>query len=140
MTDDAADDPSAASAVVAVVLADGRVLEEEREGNGACPDLSVLAGALPLAPPLRLAAVRRSPGLWAVGARRLEVLALGGESARETIEVVFDGQERSVVVDGAPTLRGCPPLEALGARHGRAYVVTASRLVDDLWEVGSAVL
>ena len=126
--------------MVAVVLADGRVLEEEREGAGVGPDVRALAGALPLLPPLRLAAVRRSPGLWAVGGRRLAVLPLPGESARETIEVVFDGRERSVVIDGTPTLRGCPALEELGARHGSAYVVSATRLVDDLWEIGSAVL
>lgn len=115
-------------------------MEEGREGDGDGPDVSALVDALSLAPPLRLEAVRRAPGLWAVGGRRLEVVELPGEGGRETIEVVFDGRERSVVVDGVPTLRGVPELEALGARHGAAYVVSASRLVDDLWEVGSGVL
>ena len=51
------------------------------------------------------------------------------------VELVWDGTERSVRVDGEPTLAGVPDLEELGAGRSRAYVVTASRLAGSTWEV-----
>ena len=39
-------------------------------------------------------------------------------------------------IDGEPTLAGVPELERLGAERHAAYVVTAARLVDDVWEIG----
>lgn len=126
--------------MVAVVLADGRLLEEAREGEASTVDPRRFADVLGLAAPYRLEAVRRGPGLWVVGARRIEVVRLAEWPAAEAVELVFDGRERTVTVDGRPTLATSDRLEAVGARHGSAYVVTAVRLVDDLWEVAAAAL
>ena len=52
------------------------------------------------------------------------------------VELAWDGVERSVRIDGEPTLAGVPELERLGAERHAAYVVTASRLVGAVWEVG----
>jgi hypothetical protein len=126
-------------ALTAVVLADGRVLIEAGEASA---DLDVLVRAVapPLAPPFRLEAVRRGEILWAVGACRITVAELAPEQAGDRIEIVFDGSERTVVVDGSPTLAGFPTLEALGARAGRAYVVTATRIEGTTWEATALAL
>lgn len=125
--------------LVGVMLADGRLVEEERP-SGLASDPSVLAEALALAPPFRLEARRRAPGVWAVGGTRIDVVALPAEVRGEAIELAFDGRERSVVIDGVPTFAGVPSLEERGRRHGAAYVVTAWRIVDDLWEVTATPL
>ena len=44
------------------------------------------------------------------------------------MELAWDGRERSVRIDGEPTLAGVPELERLGAERHATYVVTAARL------------
>ena len=51
---------------------------------------------------------------------------------------MWDGAERSVRIDGEPTLAGVPELERLGASRHDAYVVTAARLTGSTWEVSVA--
>ena len=60
----------------------------------------------------------------------------GGHS----VEVAWDGRERSVRIDGEPTLAGVPELERLGAERHAAYVVTAARIEGATWEVFVAPL
>ncbi len=43
------------------------------------------------------------------------------------LEVTWDGSERTVRIDGEPTLAGIPELERIGAARYASYVVTASR-------------
>ncbi len=78
--------------------------------------------------------MRRAPG--ALGGRRparIEVVELVPDVAGDAIEVVFDGRERTVVVDGFPTLSGVPALEAIGARVGaRTWSPPRGSTVDDL--------
>jgi anti-sigma factor ChrR (cupin superfamily) len=120
--------------LVAVVLDDGRVLIESGETSA---EVGVLVRAVrsSLRAPFRLEAVRRGPALWAVGGRSIETVELAPELVGDEIEVAFDGRERTVVVDGSPTLAGVAALEAIGARVGHAYVVTATRIVGATWEV-----
>lgn len=124
-------------AVVATVLEGGRSAIELGPDH---VDLEPLTAALPLDPPFRLEAIRRGSSLWAVGANRIEVVELGAERGGTEIELSFDGRERTVVVDGTPTLAGVPELEALGRRAGGAYVVLAHRLVGSTWEVEVSAL
>ena len=115
-----------------VVLPDGTVLVEE-----ALPDdaLSALADTVEAAiePPYRAQAVRRQGGVWAVAARAMAVVEVRGLEGDE-VELAVREAERTLVVDGAEAFGSVPALEALGAEL-QAYVVRASRLDGDLFEV-----
>jgi hypothetical protein len=111
-----------------VALPDGELVDEE--GGG---DLSILAGALDLGPPYRAEAVRRSDSLWALAARRIEVVDLPGVDGEE-IELASHGGERTLRVDDERVFGSIPALE----RDDR--VVRARRIAGDMWEVESTPL
>ena len=118
-----------------VVLEDDRIVLEDTTA-----DLSALRSAVALAPPFRAHAVRRGGSLWVVGARRIETVTLVEDPGGDAVELAWNGTERTVRIDGEPTLAGVPELETLGgSRHG-TYVVTATRLVGTEWEVAIAPL
>jgi hypothetical protein len=81
-----------------------------------------------LSPPYRAEAVRRQGGLWAVGARAIEVRELPGVRGDE-IELAVVGDTRTLVVDGGPGFGSIPALERDG------HVVRASRVDGETWEV-----
>jgi hypothetical protein len=118
-----------------VVLADGSIVHEE----GAA-DPGALTEALALQPPLRAHAVRRDGALWAVAARRIETAELARDPGGDSVELSWDGVERSVRIDGEPTLAGVPELEQLGAARHATYVVRATRLIGSTWEIAVAPL
>lgn len=122
--------PDAGDEIVAVVFDRATVVELGPSEL----DITELAVALQVEPPYRLEAVRRADGLWAVGANRIAVVDLGVLRGQE-LELSFDGRERSVVIDGSPTLAGIPELEELGAKAAESYVVRANRLHGSAWEV-----
>ena len=119
-------------------LPDGTLVVDEDEPDDS---LAPLADALEatLSPPYRAEAVRRGPDRWAVAGRRVEVVAeptLEGEEA----ELVVTAGDRSLVVDGLRRLARAPALEAAGARLGPEFVVRATRLDGELWEVEASPL
>ena len=63
-----------------------------------------------LAPPYRAEAIRRDGNLWAVAARRIEVIELPGLDGEE-LELTVHGDERRLVVDGEPAFGSIPALE-----------------------------
>jgi len=111
-----------------VVLPDGTLLVEEG------PDASFepLAAAVEesLAPPYRARAARQSETLWAVQARRIQVVEIPDGPEGDTIELTRD----SLLVDGERAFGTISQLEELGD------VVRAERLDGDLWEVHVAAL
>jgi hypothetical protein len=109
------------------------------EGEGPSFDPAELTGALRLAPPYRARAVRQDE-VWVVAARRIEVVELEDDPRGDDVELAWDGTERSVRVDGEPTMLGMPELERLGAQRHDAYVVTARRLAGRVWEVAVSAL
>jgi hypothetical protein len=111
-----------------VVLEDGLLVIEEGEG-----DLTALADAVEqeLPRPYRATAVRRSETTWAVAAHRLRVVELP-EPGGDEIELVLNGEEKTLVVDGNRSFGTMPELEQLA--EGDA-VIRASRLDGTLWEV-----
>jgi len=117
-----------------VVLASGEVVPETGHADPR------LVSSVALTPPFRARAVRRDAGIWVVGAARISTLVLVDDPGGEAIELVWDGRERSVRIDGAPTLAGVPDLERLGAERHSAYVVTAARVSGTTWEVFVAPL
>jgi hypothetical protein len=110
-----------------VARAGGPLVVEE---GPAAEALAPLAGAVDrdLRRPYRAEAVRRDGGLWAVGARRVELVELPGYQGEE-IELISEGFERRLLVDGEPAFGSIPALERPG------HAVRARRLEGELWEV-----
>jgi hypothetical protein len=108
-----------------VVLPDGTIVIED-----GADDPAPLAAAIEadLSPPYRAEAVKRDGGLWAVAATSIEVVELPGVGGDE-IELVSQGSERTLVVDGQRSFGTIAALE----RHG--HVVRARRIDGELWEV-----
>jgi hypothetical protein len=128
-----------ADEVTFAVLPDSTVLVED----GPDAPLQPLADAVEreLRPPYRAHAVRRGETLWAVQARRIEVLSLPDAPPGETLDLTRtpdDGTE--LRVDGERIFGTVPALEERGAREGRSFAVHAERLDGDLWEVRAAPL
>ena len=117
-----------------VVLADRSVLVDEEVGDAT---LEPLAYALEesLEPPYRAQGVRRSAGVWAVGARKIEVVELHPDVEGETIELSAVDGERTLEVDGSRAFGRLPQLERLAEGRAEDYAVHASRLDGSLWEV-----
>jgi hypothetical protein len=122
-----------ADSVSFVALGDGTLVVEENVPDDA---LSPLADAveLQIAVPYRALATRKSETVWAVAANKIVVAELTDEIGGDTVELAVQGDERTVLVDGAPSFGALPSLEALAAGLS-AYVVRADRIDGDLWDV-----
>jgi len=125
-------------AVHFVALPDGSLVVDEDEPDGA---LAPLADAVEerLRPPYRAEAVRRGGTTWAVAARRIRLVHEIGFEGEEA-ELVVTASDRTLTVDGRPLAGRAPAFEAAGAAEGPEYVVRASRVDDDLWEVEASAL
>jgi hypothetical protein len=113
-----------------VALRDGGVILEQGAG-----EVAELVRSLARQLPYRAHAVRQDGSVWAVAVRRIETVELARDPGGDFVELACDGLERSVRIDGEPTLAGVPELERLGSERHAAYVVTAARLVGSTWEV-----
>jgi hypothetical protein len=111
-----------------VVLGDEIVIDEGPD------DVELLADAVPLDPPYRAEARRVDQGVWSVGARRVEVVELPGRSGHE-LQLVSRAGATELTVDGERAFGSIPPLERDGD-----YVVRATRLDGDRWEVEASLL
>lgn len=125
-------------AVHFTTLPDGSLLVDEDQPDGALDPLAQAVEAT-CRPPYRAEGVRRGTETWAVAARRITVVTapdLEGEHA----ELAVRGDERSLSIDGRRRLARAPELESVGQRHGADYVVRATRLDGELWEVEATAL
>jgi hypothetical protein len=115
---------------VFVILPDETLLIEE--GDGA---LESLAGAVEgqLDPPYRVVAVRQDRERWGVAANKIEAFELPGLEGDE-ITLTLQGMDRELVVDGVELDESVPELEEFVHDYD-AFVLEASRLDGDLWEV-----
>ena len=125
--------PAGADRTQFVVLADGALVVEAGPADGLAP--LVAAASAELSPPYRADAVRREPGLWAVAATAIEVSTLPADTPGKDIVFSIRGDDRLLRVDDLPDFTPLPAVEALGAGCGAAFVVQASRLAGNLWEV-----
>jgi hypothetical protein len=125
-------------AVHFVALPDGSILVEEDEPDAALTPLAdAVEASIP--PPYRAEAVRRGPTSWAVAASRIVVDEVPGVRGDEA-ELVVTREGRTLHVDGRPTFGSAPALERAGEAQGPEYVVRASRLDGELWEVSASPL
>jgi hypothetical protein len=120
-----------------VTLPDGSLLVEDQEGDG---ELAPAAEAVEarIQPPYRAQAVRRDGDVWAVAARRIQVVELSATG--DEIELSDHEGARTLTVDGAALFGSIPELEEIGRREGSSYVARARRLDGDLWEVQADAL
>jgi hypothetical protein len=111
-----------------VGLEDGSLLVEEGDG-----DLTALADAIEqeVKRPYRATAIRRSETQWAVAAHGLRVVELP-EPGGEEMQLVVNGDERTLIVDGNRSFGTFPELEKLAEGD---CVIRAARLDGALWEV-----
>jgi hypothetical protein len=114
-----------------VALPDNTLLVEEGQ------DVEPLANAIePSAkPPYRAEASRRTESQWAVGIREIDIVDLPEDPGGSELVLTVHNEERTFVVDGAPTFGSIPALEGLGEARGQSYVIEAQRLTGSLWEV-----
>ena len=117
-----------------VALPDGSLVVDEEVGD---ESLAPLADAIEaqLRPPYRARGVRRDGAVWAVAANAIEIADLGPEVEGEEIELVSRAGEKTLTVDGARVFGGVPLLERLAESRSADYVVHASRVDGNLWEV-----
>ncbi len=121
-----------------VTLPDRTLLVEEGSDDSLDPLASAVEASIP--PPYRARAVRQSETLWAVQAKRIEVVQIPDGPEGDAIELTHTEDGTTLSVDDARTFGSIPALEQLGERQGRDYVVRAERLDGDLWEVRAETL
>lgn len=121
-----------------VALADGTLVVEEDEPDDA---LAPLADAVEVTirPPYRAESVRRGPTTWAVAASRIAIVAVPGLRGDEA-ELVVTREGRTLRVDGRSTFGSAPALERAGETEAAEFVVRATRLDGELWEVEATPL
>jgi len=124
-----------------VTLADGTlVVDDDLELDPG--SLDPLAGALEaqISPPYRAEAAWRGGSSWGVAARKIDVAELPPDVEGDEIVLSVADGERSLTVDGEPSWRRIPALEALGAARAESFVIRAERLAELAWEIEVAVL
>jgi hypothetical protein len=115
-----------------VALPNGDLVVDEDEP----PDtLGPLAEAVEASvrPPYRAEAVRQAEDVWGVAASSIRVETF--EAAGDELELVSTAEDRVLTVDGARVFGSEQALERVGEAEGRHYVVRATRLDGDLWEI-----
>ncbi len=118
-----------------LALPDGRVVVE---GGTTTIDVGSIAAGLEgmIEVPYRAVAVRRE-GLWAVGARRIEVSRFEPDPGGDDLELTWNGISLAVVADGVPVgASRASALERIARERERgSYAAHAHRLEGDLWEI-----
>jgi hypothetical protein len=118
--------------VAFVVLADGRLVAEESVLVDSLAPLAEALGPL-VAAPYRAVAARTRGDRWAAAAERVEIVELPGIEGG-VIDLNVVGGAREVVIDGRPTIRSLPALDALAEVHGDV-VLHAERVDADVFAV-----
>jgi hypothetical protein len=125
-------------AVRFLALPDGTLLVEE----GPDDSLEPLAAAVEqsVGAPYRARAARQGDSLWAIQARRIEVIEIPDAPEGDAIDLTHTDDGSTLSIDDARVFGSLPRLEERGAREGRDYTVHAERLEGDLWEVRASAL
>ena len=121
-------------AVHFVALSDGSLIVDEQIGDGSLEPLAAAVEA-DIATPYRAEGVRQNDGVWAVAANSIGVVELQEEIPGDRLELSQRRGERSLTIDGEPSLVPLPTLEALAAREHEDYVLRAERVDGAVWEI-----
>jgi hypothetical protein len=116
-----------------VALDDGTLVVDGDEDLDLTPLAEAIEQELQL--PYRAHAVRADDDAWTAAAEAIELVELPRELEGEQLELTFRQGERMLIVDGAPAFGDTSELDQLGAERGDDYVVQASRVDGDLWDV-----
>jgi hypothetical protein len=116
-----------------VALGDGTLVVDGDEDVDLAPLAEAVEQELP--PPYRAQAVRADDDAWTVAAEAIELVELARELEGEELELTVRQGERTLIVDGRPAFGSTRELEQLGAERGDDYVVRATRVDGDLWDV-----
>lgn len=117
-----------------VTMPDGVLLVDEELPEGAVSPL-VEAIEQELDPPYRASAVRRGEAVWAVAANSIDVVEVPEKVDGDTVSLVVQGDERTLLVDERPTGAEIPTLDSFALERHRDFVLDAERLDGDLWAV-----
>ena len=121
-----------------VALEDGTLVVDEEEPDASLAPLADAVEAT-IPPPYRAEAVRRGDETWAVAANRIAIATLPDLRGDEA-ELTSTRDGKVLKVDGRTTLGSARGLERLGEAEGTEYVVRATRLDGQLWEVEATAL
>ena len=121
-----------------VALEGGEIVVEGETADAAVRPLATAVEPL-LDTPFRAEARRQEGSIWAVGASSIVVLEEAGIEGRD-VELVVTREGRALHVDGRPSFAPAPAFDQAGPREGCEYVVRATRLIRDLWEVEATAL
>jgi hypothetical protein len=116
------------------VLPDGTLLVDDTVPEGAVVPLAE-AIEQSVAPPYQAQAVRGEGELWRVAASRIDVVDVAEEIDGDTVTLVQQGEQRTLLVGERPAWADVPTLEAFAAGRHREFVLHAERLEGDLWAV-----
>jgi hypothetical protein len=116
-----------------VALDDGTLVVDGDEDLDLAPLAEAIEQELQL--PYRAHAVRADDDAWTAAAEAIELVELPRELEGEQLELTVRQGERMLIVDGAPAFGDTSELDQLGAERGDDYVVQASRVDGDLWDV-----
>ena len=116
------------------VLPDGSLLVGAEIPDGAAAPLAE-AVEQSLAPPYQARAVRGEGGLWRVAANRIDVVEVPEEIDGDTVDLVVQVDERTLLVDELPTWAEVRTLESFARERQRDFVLHAERLDGELWAV-----
>jgi hypothetical protein len=121
-------------AVEFTALPDGALLVDDAVPEGA---LTPLADAVEqsLSSPYRAQAVRGEGDLWRVAANRIDVVEVPEEIDGDSVSLVVQGDQRTVLVDDRPRWIEVPTLEAFAVDRHREFALHAERLDGPLWAV-----
>ena len=119
--------------VAFVALGDGTLVTDGDDDRELGPFAEAIEMELPA--PYRAQAVRAEGNAWTVAAEAIELVELDRELEGDRIELTVREGEQSLVVDGEPAYGSLPQLEALGEARGNDFVVRATRVDGDLWDV-----
>lgn len=117
-----------------MTLPDGTVLVDAQLPEGA---LTPIADAIEgeLNPPYRAHAVRREDGVWAAGAKTIEVVEVPEQIDGDTVSLVVQGDERTLLIDERPGWSDVGTLETSARERYTDFVLQAERLDGNLWAV-----
>jgi hypothetical protein len=115
-----------------VALPDGTLVVDEDVPEGALVPLADAVEGL-LEPPYRAEAVRRGEQVWAVAGNAIDVVELSEDVEGDSIEVTVTGDQRLLLVDGAPSFVHGRELDERA--EAPEFVARAERLDGNLWEV-----